>query len=298
MSTNIDIDYAVFVADPLPMSGPGPLPNGAPRAFQPIAVTLIHGRKDAVLVDPPLTREQADRVGDWVDASGKQLTHIVATHGHGDHWFTAGVLAERFGAQVVTSAGAIAQMHNNVYAREVLWDAMWPDQIPPSPVTAVTVPGNRLTLEGHDLDIVEVGHADSDDSAVLHVPDLDLVVAGDVIYNGVHMYLAESADGNLGPWRKAIDIVAALEPSRIVASHQNKNLDDNAARLIAETRHYLADAEAALATHDTPAAFFNSMLTRYPEHLGPTVLWVSSRALYLAREGGDPVQNLVAAWRL
>jgi hypothetical protein len=52
---------------------------------------------------------------------------------------------------------------------------------PAVPVTAVTAPGNCLTLEGHDLNIVEVGHADSDDSTVLHVLDLDLVVAGDVI---------------------------------------------------------------------------------------------------------------------
>ncbi|MEU9161331.1 MBL fold metallo-hydrolase [Streptomyces sp. NPDC048424] len=297
MSTTADIGYDVFVADPLPMNGPGPLPNGAPRAFQPLAVTLIQGRREAVLVDPPLTREQAEQVGEWVEASGKRLTHIVATHGHGDHWFTAGVLAERFGAQVVTSPGAVAQMHHNVHAREVLWDVLWPGRIPPSPVTAVTVPGNRLTLEGHDLDIVEVGHADSDDSAVLHVPDLDLVVAGDVIYNGVHMYLAESADGDLGPWRKAVDTVAALEARHIVASHQNKNLDDDAVRLLAETRRYLDDAEAALATYDSPAEFFDAMLKRYPEHLGPTVLWVGARALYLAREGGDPAQILVAAWR-
>lgn len=279
MSTITDIGHDVFVADPLPMNGPGPLPNGAPRTFQPLAVTLIHGRQDAVLVDPPLTREQAEQVGDWVEASGKRLTHIVVTHGHGDHWFTAGMLAERFGAQVVATAGAIARMHDNVYAREVLWDVLWPGQIPPSPVTAVTVPGNRLTLEGHDLDIVGVGHADSDDCAVLHVPDLGLVVAGDAIYNGVHMYLAESADGDFGSWRQAVDTLAALKPRRIVASHQNRNLDDDAVRLIAETRRYLDDAEAALRAHDSPAAFFDAMLKPYPEHLGPTVLWVSARAL-------------------
>jgi glyoxylase-like metal-dependent hydrolase (beta-lactamase superfamily II) len=226
----MSLRYEVFVADPLPLAGS--LPTGEPRRYQPIAVTLIKGERDAVLVDPPLTTEQAKAVGDWVEASGKRLTHIFATHGHGDHWFTAGVLAERFGAQVVATAATIAQMHGNVAAREVLWDKLWPGQIPPSPVTAT--PAGRITLEGHDLDVVEVGHADSDDCSVLHVPDVGLAVAGDVLYNGVHQYLGESADGDFSAWRQAIDAVAALEPRHIVASHQNKGLDDDATRLIAK----------------------------------------------------------------
>ncbi len=80
--------------------------------------------------------------------------------------FAADMLAERFGAQVVTTAGAIARAHDNVYARGVLRDVRWPGQIPPSPVTAVTVPGNRLPLEGHHLGIVEVGQAQGDRRAV------------------------------------------------------------------------------------------------------------------------------------
>lgn len=286
------LSYDVFVADPLPLAGS--LPTGEPRRYQPIAVTLIQGERDAVLVDPPLTTEQATAAGDWVESSGKRLTHIFATHGHGDHWFTAGVLAERFGAQVVATAATIAQMHGNVAAREVLWDKLWPGQIPPSPVTATVTTG--LTLEGHDLDIVEVGHADSDDCSVLHVPDLGLVVAGDVLYNGVHLYLGESADGDFSAWRKAIDAVAALEPRHIVASHQNKDLDDDATRLIAENRQYLEDAEAALARCDTPDEFLTAMVECHPDRLGASTLWVGARALYLARAGGDPVQNLVAAW--
>ena len=95
----------------------------------------------------------------------------------------------------------------------MLWDKVYPGLIPPSPVTAVTVPDNRFTLEGHELVIVEVGSTDTDDTTVLHVPDLDLVVAGDVIYNGVHMYLAQGAlVGGFGPWREAIDKVEALGP--------------------------------------------------------------------------------------
>src|SRR5262245_60086241 len=63
------------------------------------------------------------------------------------------------------------------------------------------------------------------------LPDLGLVVAGDVIYNGAHMYLAESLlVGGLGPWRRAIDQVEALRPRHIVAGHQNGQLDDDAKR--------------------------------------------------------------------
>src|SRR5262249_44928822 len=206
------------------------------------ASTLIYGSKDAVLTDPAFTTDQARALGDWVAGKGRRLTDIFITHGHGDHWFAAGLLAERFGASVVATAGTIAKMHANVAARPILWDKVYPG-IPPAPVTAVTVPGNHFMLEGHDLAIVEVGHADTDDNSVLHVPDLGLVVAGDVIYNGAHIYLAESVIvGGLGPWRHAIDRVDALEPRHIVAGHQDRRLDDDADRTIAQTRQYLDDA--------------------------------------------------------
>ncbi|MBM0276250.1 MBL fold metallo-hydrolase [Micromonospora tarensis] len=41
---------------------------------------------------------------------------------------------------------------------------------------------------------IEVGHSETDGTTVLHVPSLDLVVAGDAVYNGVHLYLAESGN--------------------------------------------------------------------------------------------------------
>ncbi len=109
-----------------------------------------------------LTTAQANAVGDWIAAGGKILTHIVATHCHGDHWFTASMLAERFGAQVIGTVGTIKQMHHNVAIREVFWDKFFPGQIPPTVVTAVTPAGNRIPLEGHDLIMVEVGHSDTD----------------------------------------------------------------------------------------------------------------------------------------
>lgn len=278
--TSNPLEYSVFIAEPIPQNTTERVPNGDRRMFSPLSITMISGQTDAVLVDPPLTIDQAEAVGQWVASTGKNLTHIVATHGHGDHWFTANVLAERFHSHVVAAAGTITQMHRNVAMRPGFWDRLFPDQIPDTPVTAITPPGNRLTLEGHDLHIVEVGHSDTDDTSVVHVPDLQLVVAGDVIYNGVHQYLVESADGGRDAWRKAIDLVEKLHPRWIVAGHKNKELDDDAVRTIAATRGYLDTVDALVPEHDTALSFFRAMLERYPQLLNPGALWGGAQALY------------------
>lgn len=101
-----------------------------------------------------------------------------------------------------------------------------------------------------------------------------------MIYNGVHQYLSESGNGGRDAWRKAIDTVETLRPRWIVTGHKNKDLDDAAARVIAETRQYLDDADELLRTHTTPLDFFRAMLDRYPNRLNPGALWSGAKALY------------------
>jgi glyoxylase-like metal-dependent hydrolase (beta-lactamase superfamily II) len=262
MSTHLG--YDIFIAEPIAQHVTELVPNGDRPMWSPLSTTLIHGHNHAVLVDPPFTRDQAQAVGDWVQASDKNLTHIFATHGHGDHWFTAGMLAERFDAQIIATAGTIEQMHRNVAMRGAVWDRLFPGQIPETEVTAVPPENNRIELEGRPLAVVEVGHTDTDAASVLHVPDLDLVIAGDAVYNGVHLYLAESADGGRDKWRSAIDIVETLEPRWILAGHKNKDLDDTAARAISETRNYLDSADELLAQHTTAVGFFSAMVRTLP----------------------------------
>ena len=292
----MNLAYDVFVNDPPPQDGS--LPNGEPKRFSPMASTLIYGREDAVLTDPGMTQDQARVLGDWVAAKGRNVTDIFITHAHGDHFFAAGLVAERFGARVVATAGTIALMQGSVATRPQLWDKLYPGLIPPSPVTAVTVPGDRFTLEGHDLVMVDVGHGDADDNSVLHVPDLALVVAGDVIYNGVHMYLAQSATSGLGPWREAIGKVEALAPRYIVTGHKNSGLDDDAKRTIDLTRQYLDDAEELLRAEDDALGYFNAKINRYPDYLGRLILWVTARALYGIREhpGENPGKIIRDSW--
>jgi len=117
-----NLSYDVFVNDPPPQDGF--LPNGEPKRFSPMASTLIYGNEDAVLTDPGMTEDQAHVLGDWGAAQDRNVTDIFITHGHGDHFFAAGLLAERFGARVVATAGTIAQMQGSTAARPLLWDKL------------------------------------------------------------------------------------------------------------------------------------------------------------------------------
>ena len=91
------------------------------------------------------------------------------------------------------------------------WKAGFPGQIPDRLVIAGELKHNVIELEGHELVAVELGHTAADYTTCLHVPSIGLVLAGDAVYNDVHLYLAESnarrcADSNRsqeghGPWR-------------------------------------------------------------------------------------------------
>ena len=92
-------------------------PPGVRETFgQAIASTLIYGVRDAVLVDAFLTVDQANALADWVAARGKNITTIYITHGHGDHWFGAGTLLERFPkAKVVATRNTVKKMRQQAF---------------------------------------------------------------------------------------------------------------------------------------------------------------------------------------
>jgi glyoxylase-like metal-dependent hydrolase (beta-lactamase superfamily II) len=274
-----ELHYEVLVHDGVCRLRPQRLPDGSPIVSSPLATTLIFGERDAVLVDPPFTREQVQRVGDWVERSGKRLAYIYATHGHGDHWFGTDLLMRRFPEAVpYATAGTIRMMHEQATEGRKQWDRDFPGLIPESPVVYQVIPGDGFELEDHPIVAIETGHTDTDDTTVLHVPSIGLVVAGDVAYNGVHQYLLESAGGGIEAWLKAIDTVAALRPTAVIAGHKNRDLPDDPA-ILEQTRHYLLNARRLLAEKPKPREFYDQMLELYPDRLNAGPVWYGALGL-------------------
>jgi glyoxylase-like metal-dependent hydrolase (beta-lactamase superfamily II) len=276
------LSYETLVSDGV-VRAHGVLPSGEAILSSPITSTLVCGAEDAVLIDPPLTTAQAQGVVEWVARSGKRLRYIYVTHGHGDHWFGASQVVQRFPSAIVyATPGTIALMRKQaVEGRQNVWDKDFPNQIGETPVTAQPIPADGFELEGAALLPVEVGHSDTDDTTVLHVPSLGLLVAGDVVYNGVHQYLLEGGRGGIDAWLAALDKVDALRPRFVIAGHKNKSLSDDTTA-IQETRQYLLDAKRLLAAHPTPHAYYEQMLSMYPDRLNRGPLWYSGVALLAA----------------
>jgi glyoxylase-like metal-dependent hydrolase (beta-lactamase superfamily II) len=257
------------------------LPPGKEQwTWVPTSATLIYGQRDAVLVDAFLTVEQAHALVEWVAASGKNLTTIYITHGHGDHFFGVGTLLERFPrARAVATPGVVAVMRQQAAPEFVttFWNARYPGQIPGRLVIADELEGHVIDLEGRDLVATDLGHTDTDHTTCLHVPSVGLVVAGDAAYNDVHLYLVESNAQGRREWISALDTIEALHPRAVIAGHKKPENDDSP-RIIEETRRYIRDFDRLAESTTTARELYDTMLALYPERANPGALWGSARA--------------------
>jgi glyoxylase-like metal-dependent hydrolase (beta-lactamase superfamily II) len=276
---NEPLNWNVFVTPGVPTATSDLPPGTKQQMWSPISSTLIYGKRDAVLVDAFITVEQADALVRWVAASGKNLTTIYATHGHGDHFFGIGALLDRFpNARAVATPDVVKVMRQQASPQSLasFWNPFFPGQISDHLVIAEELTENVMDLEGHDLVVVPLGHTDTDYTTCLHVPSIGLVVAGDAAYSGVHLYLAESNPQTRREWIAALDTIEALKPRAVIAGHKRPGNDDSP-KIIEETRQYIRDFDRVAGTTTTAGELYDKMLELYPDRVNPGALWLSAR---------------------
>ncbi|KKA24696.1 hypothetical protein T310_1279 [Rasamsonia emersonii CBS 393.64] len=216
----------VYVAPRLPIAIPR---AGGPSSFSPISCTLIHGKSEAVLVD---TLNQPDGVPHPVDRRYRtrqgppiHLHHARPRRSLLRHLHVAETLAE---GESNSHAGNCPP-HETAAPAEVIAQPVALAEPMESPDT--------FEIEGHVFHAIEVGHSDIHDTTVLHVPDFDLVVAGDVVYGDVHQYFGEAntTEKRMG-WIRAIEKIEALRPQTVVAGHKRPGSVDVVYNLLAIQR--------------------------------------------------------------
>jgi glyoxylase-like metal-dependent hydrolase (beta-lactamase superfamily II) len=244
---------------------------------------LIFGERDAVLVDALMTVREATALADWVALHDRRLTTIYITHGHGDHYLGLSVLLSRFpNARAVATAGTVALMRTLSSPQALNPEALNNDRarFPGQIALAAPLDTDHFELEGLTLQVIETGHTDTVDTTALYVPDLGLIVSGDVVYNHCHMYVGATTAASRVEWIAALDRLAALHPTAVVTGHKDPTCG-NPPSVLAESRGYIDYygqlREAALPDRE----LFEAMVSRYPD-------WVSRQEFLILSLPGLP----------
>ena len=255
----------VFTAPGKAVVGERPKPFGEALGFDPITSTLIFGEHDAVLVDAMITVAEAEALADWVALHNRNLETIYITHGHFDHFYGLSILLDRFpGARAIATPNTVNAMQMSfIPTVERLARRLFPGQVPTKLVAPEPYERDMFTLEGHELRIIEQGHTDSSDTTSLYVPSIGLIVAGDVVYNQCRIYVGNTTSESRKNWIAALDRLAALNPTIVVAGHKKPGAPDSPAT-IQETKRYLQDFDRVEKAATSDQELFDQMTELYP----------------------------------
>ncbi|MGW2540117.1 MBL fold metallo-hydrolase [Kitasatospora sp. NPDC001574] len=242
--------------------------------------TLILGERTAILVDAQLTRSAGRELAEWVAGKGRRLLAIVVTHHHPDHYFGAEEVLRLFPeAQLLAAPPVVDGILRTAAAKVAQWKPVFGDDIPDHPLVPAPLLPQPLMLDRQVIPVLLLGQGDCDGSTVVHVPSIRTVIAGDFVYNGTHVWTADTTPEQRTAWTRNLGRIADLGVERVIAGHRAPEQGDEAARVLAFTGEYLQDFDRLLAEHpDDPEALAAAVNERYGELTLPAVLELSAAA--------------------
>ncbi|KAH7074939.1 beta-lactamase-like protein [Paraphoma chrysanthemicola] len=260
-------------------------------AWSPISCVLVHGPKYAALIDTPITIQQGKEIAEWIKktAPGKKLQYIYTTHAHPDHFAAVPTLQEIFpGVEFVATAnvvGGIQELYKSG-GYDTVWPNMFPKQMHETKPQPTALPASgEFFVDGEKLIGIEVGHTDNEFSSFLHVPAVDLVVTGDIVYGDCHQHFGEAnTPAKRQEWLHAIDLIEAKNPHIVIAGHKRASQAD-APYLIQSTREYIYTFEKELKLAKSPEALYDRMKELYPQRWNLFILHFACQQSFAAREG-------------
>ena len=277
---SIDVFNGGYKAIP---GGPG-WDDRVPATWPATTSTLITANGDGLLVDALLTRDEGERLAAWVQKTGTRPHAIFVTHGHADHFFGAGPVLDAFpdAALLACDQQVVDAARGQLSAKAMAsWNSRFPGQLPQSPAVPELAGSPEFDLDGHTILFRTIGGADGALATVVHVPDLRTICSGDIVYNNIHMWLWNSTPDSRETWLASLDAVAALQASTIITGHKDPDApDDDATRVLDQSRRYIEDFEQALATSGTPRELFEEMLARYPTYGNRYTLFLAASSQF------------------
>jgi glyoxylase-like metal-dependent hydrolase (beta-lactamase superfamily II) len=272
--------------------------TSGPQTFN-VGSTLIVGPTEAMLIDAELNRSDATREADQIAALGKHLKAIFITHPDEDHYTGAAAFAEKFPGVPIYMAPAGLAKYKTIeparftkiqerlkHAPPAIRDSIGREQ-PDSMVTPQVLPSNSLAVDGERVEIVPDIQGDvlEPTNSFVWIPSLRTVIAGDIVFNKVHVWLAGSDVASRQRWHESIARIDALHPQVVIAMHK-KSLDTpDTPDVLHAMDQYLTDFDAARVASPDSAGLVTTMKQKYEDYAIPMLLEYSARVAYAKAPG-------------
>ena len=230
---------------------------------------IILGEKQAVLIDAQWKPSDAQQVADMILESGRELTHILITHGHPDHYWGLGTILEQFpGARVLARKGTRDEIANQFAAKWIHWQPMMGADIPLEPVIPEMFTGDKLLLEGEEIRLIDLPPNEVEHSVACYVPSRQALIAGDLIFSRTHSYFADL--NNPSGWIEALQLVKTAGPIKTVYPGHGPNGD---AGLIDEAIRYMQVYQSYARPGVPLPEIIKGMTGEFPDYDGEMLLW-------------------------
>jgi len=223
----------------------------APQAVFANSTHIIETENSLIAFDTQFLLPNAADMRAYADEIGKPIDRVFITHDHPDHFLGS----EAFNDVPVYALQEVVDLieaNGDAEVAEKQGD-FGPDNIASTYVIPqVVVPGN-LMIDGVSFEFEKVVDAEAANQLVTRIPNHGVVVAGDLVYSGVHLILA----GQIGPWTTALQNLDAVSGYPIVLAGHGVPA---APAVYDENIQWLAKAGELIADASTTAASFKQGL--------------------------------------
>jgi glyoxylase-like metal-dependent hydrolase (beta-lactamase superfamily II) len=226
---------------------------------------MIEGVHEVMLVDAQLTKTNAERVLQAIRETHKPLSLIYITHEHADHFLGLEVFRGAYPSVRIIATSAVVARINQVYQEKI---AKW-KQLLGSSATSHVVPiepfdGNTITFESSHIEVLKHIQGDTDANTMLWLPGQKTLIAGDVVFNDLHVYTAETDVAARKRWLDSLNKIRDLKPAAVIPGHSKVGAPIDATSAVDFTEKYLLIFEEELKKAKTPHDLVRAMKERFP----------------------------------
>jgi glyoxylase-like metal-dependent hydrolase (beta-lactamase superfamily II) len=226
---------------------------------------IIEGEHEVMLVDAQLTRKNADKVLQEINATKKPLSIIYITHEHADHFLGLEVFKEAYPRVRIIANSAVVDRINQVYQEKIdKWQKILGSGATSRVVTISKFDANFIEFEGSKIEVLKNIRGDTDENTMLWIPGQRILIAGDVLFNDMHVYTAETDSKARGEWLNSLNKIRELNPSVVIPGHSKVGAPLDASTAVDFTENYLLVFEQELKTAKDPDSLINTMKEKLP----------------------------------